>query len=75
MKKLFIVLFGLAMILAPFAELTEARGGRGRASRGISGKTTSRTGRSKKDQVREREQTRSEERDSLVGGKLRRRGR
>jgi len=81
MKKLLAVLFSLAMILAPFAGTSDARGGRGGgrggggASRGISGGGTRSGSGGRKDQARQRDLDRSEERDSLISGELRRRSR
>jgi hypothetical protein len=74
MKKLMIILFGAALLVAPFAETSDARGGRGRGRTGISGKVASRGKKgSAKEQQRMRELTRCEERNSLVDGQLGRR--
>lgn len=76
MKKLMIILFAAAMLIAPFAETSEARGGRRGGGRGISGRGRSRVKRgSAKEKQRKLELERCEERDSLTDGKLRRRSR
>lgn len=78
MKKLVVILFAAAMLLAPLAASSDARGGRGGRGRGatIGGRTASRTAKGgAKEKQRMRELIRSEERDSLIDGKLRRRSR
>ena len=82
MKRLLVILFGAALLAMPFAEPTQARGGRGggrgagRSGAGISGAGQGRSGSgSSKEQQRKRDLNRLEERDSLTDGKLRRRSR
>ena len=79
MKKLFVIVIGAAMLLMPFADNSEARGGRGRGRGGgiggSSGRGRSRRGGSKKNQADQAKQDQSERGDSMLDGKLRRRSR
>ena len=78
MKKLLVILVGAALLAMPFAEPTQARGGRGggRPSGGIGRAASGHSGRgSSKEKQRQREIDRLEERASLTDGKLRRRSR
>jgi hypothetical protein len=76
MKKLFVILIGAAMLLMPFAENSQARGGRG-GGRGISGgsRRGGSRGGSKKDRADQAKQDQSERGDSMLDGQLRRRSR
>jgi hypothetical protein len=73
MKKLFVIVIGAAMLLMPFADYSEARGGR---SRGISGgRSRYRRRSSDKNKADQAKQDQAERGDSMLDGKLRRRSR